>query len=70
MRSGFIHMRIERYVERFTVTSCSEQLVTMGPTHNASLRIREDLGFGSPFSSETVMYGHRLVTLPFSINET
>ena len=42
MRSGgFIHNYAERYVERFTATSCSEKLVT---THNVSLRIREDLG--------------------------
>ena len=41
MRSGFTHYA-ERYVERFTVTPCSEKLVTN--THNVSLRIREDLG--------------------------
>ena len=40
--SGFTQHYAERYyVERFTVTPCSEQLVT---THSASLRIREDLG--------------------------
>ena len=33
--------RAERYVERVTVTPCSETLVT---AHNVSLRIREDLG--------------------------
>ena len=31
-----------RYVERFTVTPCSEKVVTT--THNVSLGIREDLG--------------------------
>ena len=41
MRSGFTHNYAERYVERFTVTTCSEELVTY--THNVSLLIREDL---------------------------
>ena len=41
MRGGFTHNYTESYVERFTVTPCSEKLVT---THNVSLRIREDLG--------------------------
>ena len=40
MRSGFTHNYAERYVERFTVTPCSQKLVT---THNVSLRIGEDL---------------------------
>ena len=31
----------ERYDERFTITPCSEKLVT---THNVSPRVREDLG--------------------------
>ena len=26
--------------------------------------------FGSPFSSKIVIYGHRLVTLPCTVNET
>ena len=39
--SGFTHNYAERYLERFTVTQCSENLVT---THNVPLRIREDLG--------------------------
>ena len=41
MRSGFAHNYAERYVERFTLTPCSDKLVT---TQNVSLRIREDLG--------------------------
>ena len=42
MRRGFTHFfYAERYVERFTLTPCSEKLVT---THNVSLRTREDLG--------------------------
>ena len=41
MRSGFTHIYVERYVERFTVTPCNEKLVT---AHIVSLRIREDLG--------------------------
>ena len=36
-----LHTCADRYIERFTVTLCSEKLVT---TQNASLRIREDLG--------------------------
>ena len=39
MRSGFTH--VEHYIERFTVTPCSEKLVT---THNVLQRIRQDLG--------------------------
>ena len=35
------HYAERGYVERFTVTPCSEKLVT---THNVSLCIREDLG--------------------------
>ena len=38
MRSGFTHNYAERYVERFTVTLCSEKLVT---AHNGSLRAQE-----------------------------
>ena len=34
-----INYYAEHYVERFTVTPCSEELVT---THNVSLRIRGD----------------------------
>ena len=41
---GFTHKYAERYVERFTVTPCSEKLVT--GHNNVSLRIREDLGPG------------------------
>ena len=42
MRSGFTHNYSERgYVERFTVTPCSEKLVT---EHNVSPLIREGLG--------------------------
>ena len=37
----WLYTYVERYVERFTVTPCTEKLVN---THNVSLRIREDLG--------------------------
>ena len=38
----------ELYVKRFTVTLCSEKLVT---THNISPRIREDLGAQACYTS-------------------
>ena len=45
MRSGLTR-NAERYVERFTLTRCSEKLVIMHT--NVSLRIREDLDPSSP----------------------
>ena len=36
-----LHIYVEGYIKRFTVTQCSKKLVTM---HNVLLRIREDLG--------------------------
>ena len=55
MRSGLITHYAEGYVERFTVTPCSEKLVT---THNVLLRIREDLGLGLLHASPAELLTH------------
>ena len=50
------------------------RLRELGLVVRRSAAKRKDAGstprFGSPFSSKMVIYGHCLVTLPFTMNET
>ena len=61
MRSGFTYIYIiyiyaEGYVDRFTITPCSENLVN---THNESLHTREDLGLRLLHASPAVLPTHK-----------